>query len=73
MPVTPIRRPPESVRAAPPDAVTVELAWDASPGAEGYRIRGRAGRGDWTVDPDDITEIPYRLEERVRVRRTPAE
>ena len=64
VPVTPMLRPPENVRAAAPDAVTVELARDASPGAEGYRIRWRAGRGDWTVDPDDITETRYRHEER---------
>ena len=58
-PVTPMLRPPENVRAAAPDAVTVELSWDASPGAEGYRVRWRAGRGAWTVEPADVTATSY--------------
>ena len=62
--VTPMVRPPGSVSATAPDAVTVVVTWDAAAGAEGYRLRWRAGRGAWEVDPDDYLVTEYRHDDR---------
>ena len=62
--VTPMLVPPENVTATAPDAVTVELSWDAVPGAAGYRFRWQADGGPWTLETEDVTGTAHPHEDR---------